>query len=78
MTVEQLKEEADKLGYRIVRKSAPKLVACDCNNRKPRQYRAYIGGEKKIYYYCPDCRKKAESCTNVEDAILSWNEKNEK
>ena len=75
MTVDQLKEEADKLGYRLIRKSAPKIAVCNCNNRKPKQYCSYLACVKNIYFFCPNCSKKSDPMEHEEDAILNWNEK---
>ena len=78
MTLEQLKEEADKLGYKLIRKSVPKLTACKCGIKKPpKQYRAYIGGQVNTYYFCPNCSKRSSSFNNFIDAIIDWNNKNE-
>lgn len=71
--IEALKAEADKLGFRLVRKSALKLESCSCNSRKPFKVSKFYGGVEYMFYKCKDCRKASEEKTNEHDAIEAWN-----
>lgn len=73
MDIEELKREADKLGYRLVKKPV-KLLKCTCGT-KPVQWWLY---DDTYCYECPNCDKKSEIRKDPKDAKLEWNRMIEK
>lgn len=75
MTVEELKIEAKKLGYNIIKKQEPiKLMRCICGNYKPVRYWAPNDKTGLWYYVCPKCDLKANKSKTKYDAKKNWNE----
>lgn len=72
MTVEELKKEADKLGYRVLKKekSIP-LSACPCGRKKPWEGWHFGGGYS---YKCPNCGNEAPVASTKKQARINWNE----
>lgn len=74
MDIEELKREADKLGYRLVKKPVSvRLLKCTCGTR-PDLWQ-WAGG---YYYECPNCDKKSEGRKYIKEAKLEWNRMIEK
>lgn len=71
MTVEELKAEAKKLGYTVIKKSEPvKILPCICGkNRRERWYRG-----SNIFYKCAYCGFKSPEANTDRQANLNWNE----
>lgn len=71
MTVEELKDEAKKLGYNIIKIPEPlePLLPCVCGRKKPQCWY----GLNFYVYRCPDCGRAGKSGKNRE-ARHSWNE----
>ena len=79
MTVEELKVEAAKLGYKIIKKQEYiKFKPCICGcNKRGLWYRS--GGTR--LYKCNNCGLEAPEGSNDKEAKLNWNkmiEENEK
>lgn len=70
MTLEELKVEADKLGYRVVKKKIQHVnllpCLCGCKRRK----HEYVDG--KIRLVCSKCRQ-TSSGYSLADASRNWN-----
>lgn len=80
MTYEELKIEADKLGYTLVKfKKAEKLLPCICGcNRRSTYYGSvYYADEDKygerVTLECMRCGRKALSGKNRVEAVANWN-----
>ena len=74
MTLQELKIEADKLGYSLSKKSYVRFVPCTCGHNKRIHTTRYIK-EKDAWediYECRNCGKKV-SGYNENDAKLNWN-----
>lgn len=71
MDLETLKKEADKLGYRVVKKQ-PYVPFPQCACRKGKGIDRYqtIGG---YFYRCPICGKESEPAKLASDAAMNWN-----
>lgn len=76
MELEKLKEEADKLGYHLVKK-AIRVHNCTCGT-KPVLWGYLPGMPNSIYYECPNCDKKSEIRETGYEAKLEWNRMIEK
>lgn len=78
MTVEELKLEAKKLGYNIIKKpESIKLLPCACNNKKPKPYYRHVIGKKNEsghFYWCQQCDMKSEIGKTHIEAKRKWNE----
>lgn len=72
MTLDELKVEVDKLGYRLIPKPVYiKLLPCTCGcNRREHWYGC--AGER--FYKCQKCGKRSPSGENENDAKRLWNE----
>lgn len=69
MTVEELKIEAEKLGYNIIKKQPYiKLEKCKCG-KKPRLYY----GMNDMYYRCDNCKTEGQHREFERQARVSWN-----
>lgn len=76
MTIEELKEEAKKLGYTVVKiPKKEKLLPCVCgNNRREHWHRVDIkSGRAYEILRCSKCGREAKGETE-RDAIHNWNE----
>ena len=72
MTLKELKIEADKLGYALVKRQ-PYIPSptCKCTNYRKgieRYYEPYKGW----FYRCPICGCESEPARLVRDAELNW------
>lgn len=80
MTVEELKVEAEKLGYKIVKPiKYVKLKPCICGCR--RVYPEISLNPKGRYYRCQNCGLTGEISKYVYQSKINWNkavEKNDK
>ena len=75
MTYEELKAEAKRQGYKLI-KDRPyvKFEPCTCGcNRRTTHYH-YICGIRSVVYECNKCGKEAEGASERE-AKLNWNRK---
>lgn len=76
MTVEELKEEAKKLGYNIIKiKKTERLLPCTCgNNRREHWHGINIkSGMPYEILKCTKCGKEVKG-DSKDDAIKKWNE----
>lgn len=72
MTIEELKAEADKLGYSVVKKQQyVKLSPCICGQKKPREW--FRIGSGNVVYQCPNCDFAAPEAKTRKQARLNWN-----
>ena len=74
MTVEELKIEAKKLGYNIIKiKPKTKILPCICGRKRMEKwYFCQEGKDTKIEIVCPICYREAIGKTEQE-AIENWN-----
>lgn len=76
MTIEELKEEAKKLGYTVVKiPKKEKLLPCTCgNNRREHWHRVSIqSGMSYEILKCSKCGREATG-ENEREARHNWNE----
>lgn len=70
MTVEQLKEEAAKLGYSVVKiRKRPKFIKCICGHNLHTKY--FSGGT--IFFQCKHCGLKGDKSKTEYEAIRNFN-----
>lgn len=73
MTVEELKIEAKKLGYSIIKNNPkPKKSPCTCGRKMLETWYCGDGIDNRITIKCPRCEKRA-SGTTLREAIENWN-----
>ena len=71
MTLEDLKTEADNLGYRLVPKRANiKLLPCSCGCNRRTTWWTYDG----LFYECKNCGKRSAVGGNSNEAKRLWNQ----
>lgn len=71
MTVEELKKEAAKLGYSIIKKQEYirfKPCICGCNNRKH-----WYSYGNSVFFECTNCGLKSPIGLDEKEAKLNWN-----
>ena len=75
MTLKELKAEAKKRGYKLVKDSrAPKLSPCTCGC-KILEWRVSKWPDGRFYYFaCKKCGKKSEYGKTQAEAAKQWNE----
>lgn len=72
MTFEELKAEADKLGYRLVKQSSPiRLIPCTCGSNRRESWYTFDGLQ---FYRCSKCGKESPAGASCRDAKRKWNE----
>ena len=70
MTVDELKIEAKKLGYNIIKKAEYiKLLPCKCGKKYPMVW-SYMDG---FFYKCPKCGAKSKMAKTEREARINWN-----
>ena len=74
MTVEELKIEAKKLGYSIIKNNPiPKILPCTCGRKRMEKwYSCQDGKDTKVDIVCPNCDREATG-TTLREAIDNWN-----
>ncbi len=76
MTLEELKQAADEMGYSVVKKPQPtvKLLPCTCGRKQIDKWhgRSVAMGDY-IVYKCYRCGNKAEPGKTIRAARLNWN-----
>ena len=71
MELEELKSEADKLGYRVVKKRPHiPFPTCTCRKGKGIERRQTVGG---YFYRCPVCGKESKPAKLMGEAAMNWN-----
>ena len=71
MTLEELKIEADKLGYHLVKKPVREsFLPCTCGSN--RRHHWINGAAKEVGYTCIHCKRKSSGKTWIE-AKKNWN-----
>lgn len=74
MKLEELKSEAAKLGYNLVKKQPYiKLSPCTCGEKKPHEW--FCTGENRgmRFYKCDNCELSAPSAKTNREARENWN-----
>lgn len=69
MTLDELRAEADKEGYILVKRTYNKLIPCLCGCNKRRR----IQKGDKYYIECKSCERYATG-VSILDAVNRWNE----
>ena len=70
MTIEELKKEADKLGYRLCKKTKYiKFLPCRCGKKYPEVWFTYNG----VFYQCPKCGARSKVGKTEREARINWN-----
>ena len=71
MTLDELKVEADKLGYQLTKKQ-PYIAfpTCSCRKRKGLTQYQTVGG---YFYRCDVCGRESKPAKLVRDAKANWN-----
>lgn len=73
MTVNELREEAKKLGYGIIKlKNKEKFEYCVCGHNRRRM--TFNSTNNKVAYYCLNCNFTAPYGEDELDARSKWNE----
>ena len=72
MTYEELKAEASKQGYSLVKKQNKKLLPCTCGNKSRGRRYIYRDGKSYIEIICNRCGKNVRGTSEMV-AIKNWN-----
>lgn len=73
MTFEELKAEAEKQGYNLIKKQPYiKLLPCTCGYKKIETFRYYYGN---WFCECPKCGNRSDVCSSERKAKINWNKK---
>ena len=71
MTFEELKAEAKRQGYNLIKKKESiKLLPCTCGNKRPEIWFNYDGG----YYRCQKCGNTGIVASSKNAAKRNWND----
>ena len=73
MTLDEIKKEADKLGYRVLKKTEPlpTLIPCACGcNRRTSWWKSGVGE----YYACKNCGFESEPAITERGKRQNWND----
>ena len=71
MTLDELKVEAEKLGYTLIKKSPNiKMLPCTCGCKRRTEW--FSKGQ--IFYSCERCGKKSPLSNTERGAKRAWNE----
>lgn len=74
MTLEELKIEAEKFGYKLTKKiKYEKIEPCICGCK--RVIREISLNPRGSYYYCSNCGLKGETANTNYQAKINWNNK---
>lgn len=79
MTFEELKTEAEKQGYKLMKKPEPmpKIRPCPCGRKRLSHY--YMWDRRTSTEYiqigCPKCGRLGDWCENEREARELWNER---
>lgn len=77
MTLDELKAEVDKLGYKLIKKSVRiKMLPCICGCDKRTEW--FDSSKRQTFYSCDGCGKKSPLAKTVNAAKQAWNEMIEK
>jgi transcription elongation factor Elf1 len=79
MTFEELKAEADRQGYRLVKREPyVKTYRCPKCGNDPVPRRGWVfgldGREDKWVYFCYTCNIRGEAARTKQLALINWNE----
>ena len=76
MNLEELKSEAAKLGYNLVKKQPyTKLLPCTCGEKKPSEWFYYTGENGGMRFYkCDNCELSAPAAKTSRQARENWNQ----
>lgn len=77
MTFEELKAEADRQGYVLIKKPdpMPKLMPCVCGRKRIGLWNRWVDNVGMFKYRCPRCDKQSEVwAKSVREARSIWND----
>lgn len=77
MTLEELRSEAKKQGYKLCKAQIhEKLLPCKCGYKRPQNKEKYIWSTDTTTYYfqCPKCGKSSIPRENGRLAKAEWNQ----
>lgn len=73
MTLDELKVEADKFGYKLIKKSVRiKMLPCICGCNKRTEW--FDSRKGQTFYSCDGCGKKSPMSNTTNGAKRAWNE----
>ena len=72
MTLEELRTEAHKQGYSLVKKKNKKLLPCTCGHQSRSRRHIFRDGKDYIEIICNKCGKNVRG-TSEQVAINNWN-----
>ena len=73
MTLQELKKEAKKQGYKLVKDNPlPKLLPCKCGRKRMSKEYWSCGKTEKVIIVCPSCNIYSEGSTERK-ARENWN-----
>ena len=75
MNLEELKSEAEKLGYNLVKKQPYiKLSPCTCGEKNQHEWFYYTGENRGMRFYkCDNCELSAPAAKTNRQARENWN-----
>lgn len=74
MELEELKAEAEKLGYKLVKKQeSTVLLPCTCDRKKPHEW-IQVRPTSGYFYRCEYCYKRTEPEKTRIAARKAWNQ----
>ena len=74
MNLEELKSEAAKLGYNLVKKQPYiTLLPCTCGEKKPHEWSCTGENRGMRFYKCDNCELSAPSAKTNREARENWN-----
>lgn len=76
MTLEEIKIEAAKLGYKLVKKQKSiKLLPCTCGSKRRTMWITTAGGTKGVQriLVCDKCGMEAPPGNTIQEAKENWN-----
>lgn len=76
MTFEELKAEAKRQGYKLMKKQenvSVRLLPCTCGVKRPTKW--YVIGDDNVgeCYKCDKCGKRGKTGKNTREAKINWN-----
>lgn len=73
MTIEELREEADALGYKLVKKTERiHMLPCTCGCNRREHWYTYVKGKEVVQLVCNKCGRSVYG-VNEQDAKRNWN-----
>lgn len=75
MTLEELKTEAEKQGYRLIKKPEPlpKIKPCPCGRKRLELWHRNMWSAGYLQIGCPKCKRRGDWGKNEREARELWN-----